>query len=136
MVSQEIESYRMGQFVFNNTTMLRILYHPQLCEKIDTYVQSCKTCQNHKLLDHGYGHLAPREAVLAPWYAVAIDTIGPWDIELANRENRKFYALTMIDTVTNLVEIQQVGTTSAKDAAKAFGMNWLFKYPRPVHFIP
>ena len=42
----------------------------------------------------------------------------------------------MIDTVTNLVEIQQVGTTSAKDAAKAFEMNWIFKYPRPVHFIP
>jgi hypothetical protein len=57
----------MGQFVFNNKTMLRILYHPQLCEKIDNYVQSCKTCQKHKLLGHGYGHLAPREAVLAPW---------------------------------------------------------------------
>ena len=35
----------------------------------------------------------------------------------------------MIDTVTNLVEMQQVGTTSARNAAKAFEMNWLYKYP-------
>jgi hypothetical protein len=88
-------------------------------------------------MGRGSGHLAPREALVAPRYEVAIDTIGPWDIELANSEMRKFYSLTMIDIVTNLVEMQQVGTTSARNAAKAFEMNWLFKYPRPpivIHY--
>ena len=42
----------------------------------------------------------PLEALLvAPWFEVAIDTVGPWDMELANRETRKLYASTMIDTV-------------------------------------
>ena len=42
----------------------------------------------------------PLEALLvAPWFEVAIDTVGHWDMELANRETRKLYASTMIDTV-------------------------------------
>jgi hypothetical protein len=38
----------------------------------------------------------------------------------------------MIDTVTNLVEMQRVNSTSTQDAANAFEMNWLFKYPQPA----
>ena len=69
----------------------------------------------------GYGHLAPRKALVALWYEVAIDTIGPWEIELVqNNETRKFHALTMINTVTNLVELVQVNSTSAQDATNAF----------------
>ena len=117
------------------STMSRILYHPQLRERIENYVKNCETCQKHKLQGRGYGHMAPREALVAPWYEIAIDTIGPWEIELQNNETRKFHALTMIDTVTNLVEMQRVNTTSALDAANAFEMNWLFKYPRPVRVI-
>jgi hypothetical protein len=117
------------------TTMSRILYHPNLRESIENYIKNCETCQKHKLQGRGYGHLAPREALVAPWYEIAVDTIGPWEIELQNNETRKFHALTMIDTVTNLVEMQRVNSTSAQDAANAFEMNWLFKYPRPVRII-
>ena len=115
--------------------MSRILYHPNLRDHIENYIKNWETCQKHKLQGRGYGHLAPREALVAPWYEVAIDTIGPWEIELQNHETRKFHALTMIDTVTNLVEMQRVNSTSAQDAANAFEMNWLFKYPRPVRVI-
>jgi hypothetical protein len=79
--------------------------------------------------------VAPREALVALWYEIAINTIGPWEIELQNNETRNFHALTMIDTVTNFVEMQRVNSTSAQDAANAFEMNWLFKYPQPVRVI-
>ena len=117
------------------STLSRILYHPNLRESIENYIKNCETCQKHKLQGRGYRHLAPREALVAPWYEIAIDTIGPWEIELQNNETRKFHALIMIDTVTKLVEMQRVNSTSAQDAANAFEMNWLFKYPRPVRVI-
>ncbi len=47
----------------------------------------------------------------------------------------KFYALTMIDTVTNYVELQRVEGTAARAAAQAFETGWLFCYPRPVRLI-
>jgi transposase InsO family protein len=78
--------------------------------------------------------LAPREARAQPWYEIAIDTIGPWEIEI-DGENRKFYALTMIDTVTNLTELARVSSTKASDVAQQLEMNWLFRYPRPVRII-
>ena len=110
--------------------MSRILHHPNLRDHIENYIQSCETCQKHKLHGHGYGHLAPQEALVAPWYEVAIGMIGPWwEIEMQNNETRKFHALTMINTVTNLVKMQQVNSASAQDSANAFEMNWLFKYP-------
>ena len=58
------------------STILRILYHPQLREKIENYVQNCETFQKHKLQGNGHGHLSPREALVAPWYEVAIQQLG------------------------------------------------------------
>ena len=85
-------------------------------------------------MGRGYGQLAPREARFQPWYEVAIDTIGPWEIEI-NGGVHKFYALTMIDTVTNLTELARVSSTKAVDAAEKLEHNWLFRYPRPVRII-
>jgi transposase InsO family protein len=45
------------------------------------------------------------------------------------------YAITMIDTVTNLVALFCIDTPSAANAAWAFEMAWLFRYPRPVRVI-
>ena len=47
----------------------------------------------------------------------------------------KFYALTMIDAVTNYVELQRVEGTAARAAAQAFETRWLFCYPRPEQLI-
>ncbi len=70
--------------------MSRILYHPNLRDHIENYIQRCETCQKHKLHGRRYGHLAPQEALVAPWYEVAIGMIGPWwEIELQNNETRK-----------------------------------------------
>jgi hypothetical protein len=48
---------------------------------------------------------------------------------------RKFYALTMIDSVTNLAELIRVPNTTARAAAAAFEVGWLLRYPQPVRLI-
>ena len=121
-------------------TISKNFYHPNLRSEVRLRVQNCEVCQRNKQQGRGYGHLAPREALVAPWFELAIDTIGPWELKVANNEDqgeeyRKFYALTMIDTVTGWVEIQRVDTTSANDAATALETGWLFRYPRPMRIV-
>jgi transposase InsO family protein len=118
------------------STMAKHYYYPGLKARVQRVVQSCEECQKYKAPGRGYGHLAPREARVAPWYEVAIDTIGPWEIPMQPGNNvLKFHALTMIDTVTNLTEIMRVRDTTAQSAATAFEVGWLFRYPRPVRVI-
>jgi transposase InsO family protein len=70
-----------------------------------------------------------------PWHEIAIDTIGPWQI-LIDGETHKFYALTIIDTVTNLVdEMSRVASTKASDAVTKLETTWLMRYPCPVRII-
>jgi transposase InsO family protein len=60
--------------------------------------------------------------------------IGPWSV-IVNGESISMYAITMIDTVTNLVELFCIETPSAANAAWAFEMAWLFCYPHSVRVI-
>ena len=51
-------------------------------------------------------------------------------------EKKKFFlALTIIDTVTNLVEIVLLDKKSAANVALQFQNTWLARYPRPIHLI-
>ena len=50
------------------------------------------------------GQLAPRNVPMVPWSEVHVDEIGPWEYKV-NGLTVKVRALTMIDPVTNLVEI-------------------------------
>ena len=118
-------------------TMARHFYAPGLKARVQEVVKNCSDCQRFKTTGIGYGHLAARETNVAPWFEVAIDTIGPWEIPIQRGNNAlcKFYALTIIDTVTNLAELIRVPNTSARAAAAAFETGWLLRYPRPVRLI-
>ena len=84
---------------------MRIHFHnPKLSKAIEDFTLKCDTCQRHKPVGRGHGHTAPKEAPLVPWRQVAVDLIGPWEITVAGQEI-KFSALTIIDLVTNLVEV-------------------------------
>jgi transposase InsO family protein len=54
---------------------------------------------------------------------------------MVNGESISMYAMTIIDTVTNLVELFCIETPTAANAAWAFQMAWLFQYPCPVRVI-
>ena len=79
--------------------------------------------------------LVPHNAKSVPWSDVATDCIGPWMIELCGGWKHTIHALTMIDIMTNLLEIAPIITQTAMKCAQAFESGWLSCYPRPMHVI-
>ncbi len=66
-----------------------------------------KHCQRNKPSGTGYGLLPERELRSVPFKECAVDLIGPWIIQVHN-EPYEFNALTVIDTVSNLVELVRI----------------------------
>lgn len=110
------------------------LYHPMLQERVTHFVSSCPDCQKAKNILRGHGHLAPREASAHPWREVAVDLIGPWSLKIGDKET-SFSALTVIDTVTNLVELICIDNKSSSHFSRQFEMVWLSRYSRPLTCI-
>jgi transposase InsO family protein len=65
---------------------------------------------------------------------VAIDLIGPWTLTIGEVK-QSFSALTMVDIVTNLVEIVRVNNKTAAHIAWQFEQAWLSRYPRPIYVL-
>ena len=63
-----------------------------------------------------------------------MDLIGPWQLRIAGRDI-EFMALTMIDMVTNLVELVRIEDKTAQHVAMQFENTWLSRYPRPLRCI-
>jgi transposase InsO family protein len=105
-------------------------YHPSLKERCENFVHTCDICQHYKQPLRGYGELPPRQALTSPWYEVSIDLMGPWKITVFGNEY-VFFALTVIDTVTNLMEITCINNKTFQHVAEQFNNAWLVRYPRP-----
>ena len=105
-------------------------YHQSLKNRIETFIQSCNICQSRKLPGIGYGHLPPRDALIAPWFEVAVDLIGPWKGTMGPREF-SFQALICIDTITNLAEIIHINNKTSTHFSMLFENSWLARYPQP-----
>ena len=112
---------------------LRMHFFPprrkQACER---EVQRCDSCQRYKNVGRGHGDLTSREVTLLPWRDVAVDLIGPWTLRIQQREV-VFQALTIIDTVTNLVEVVRIDNKTAVHVSLHFANTWLSRYPRPLN---
>ena len=54
-------------------------YHLSLKHRIENIIQSCDICQRTKLSGPGFGLLPSCEALIVPWFEVAVDLIGPWN---------------------------------------------------------
>jgi len=115
-------------------TMSMHFYSKNLRGKVEDIVSKCDACQRYKLVGRGHGELAPREAEVMPWRRVAVDLIGPWTFLAAGQE-LKFSALTIIDLVTNFVEVVRIHNKSAEHVGLQFENNWLNRYPRPSSVV-
>ncbi|KAG7340303.1 integrase core domain containing protein [Nitzschia inconspicua] len=115
-------------------TLRMHFYHPQLQQTCESEVRKCDPCQRLKNVGRGHGETASREASLLPWQDVAVDLIGPWTISIGNK-NLTFSALTIVDMVTNLVEVVRIDNKAAAHVAMHFENSWLAKYPRPLNVI-
>ena len=101
---------------------------------VEDVVTKCDDCQQQKAAQHGYGHTAAREALMPPWQEVAVDLIGPWYLSIGGH-TMSFTALTVIDTVTNLVKLVCLGNKTAANVAQLFENAWLAHYPKPMRCI-
>ena len=64
-------------------TIRRHFSHPKLRSAIHREVAPCRICQLTKLgHPQNVGQLAPRQAPLAPWSEVHVDSLGPWRVKV------------------------------------------------------
>ena len=115
-------------------TIAKHFHHPRLATHVRETVARCHVCQTTKRGSRQYGELAPREANAIPWQEVHVDCIGPWKFSF-RRQTVEFNALTSIDPVTNLIEINKVVGKTSAEIAHVFETNWLARYPRPLRCI-
>jgi len=107
-------------------------HHHELRKYCDRF--QCDACQKHKLDGRGYGLLPERDVEAQPFTDVAVDLIGPWNIELEGKMY-EFNALTCIDPVTNLVELTRIDRKTSRNITRKFEQNWLSRYPWPSNCI-
>lgn len=115
-------------------TMELVFHSKKLRAACDAIATRCDICQKEKSSGRGHGHLAPRAALRTPWQEIAVDLIGPWSYTW-QQYTVQFRALTVIDTCTNLVEIQRVDNKTSAHIAIQFQNCWLTRYPRPIRII-
>ncbi len=80
-------------------------YHRDLCQMVNNL--NCDFCQRNKFDCKGYGFLPEHEVRSIPFEECAMDLIGPWTVQVCGRPY-KFKALTVIDTLTNLVILVRI----------------------------
>ena len=81
-----------------------------------------------KIGQRQYRKLAPRAAPFLPWSEVHADDVGPWSVKV-NGQNMKFYGMTMIDPMFNLLEMAIRENDDSKETARLFRETWLCRYP-------
>ncbi len=100
-------------------------YICDLCRLVDNF--KCNYCQRNKLDGKGYGFLTEQEVPLIPFEECAMDLIGSWTVQVRGIPY-KFEALTVIDTVTNLVKLIRIDDKRSKTVARKFAQCWLTHY--------
>jgi hypothetical protein len=110
----------------------QIYYHRDLRQMVDNL--NCDFCQRNKFNGKGYGFLPEHEVCSIPFEECAMDLIGPWTVQVHGRLY-KFDALTVIDTVTNLVKLVTIEKKNLDHITQKFAQFWLTRYPWPQRFI-
>ena len=66
-----------------------------------------------------------------PWHDIHVDLVGPWKITVHGMD-LYFHALTVIDPVTNLLEIYRLQEKSAYYVGQQLENGWFAHYPHPM----
>ncbi len=115
-----------------HTQISTCYYHHDLWCLIDN--DHCDHCQCNKLDSKGYGHLAELEIQSILFEECAVILIGPSTIQVRDRPY-EFNALTMINTVSNPVELVRIDDKTSATIAKKYAQVWLLWYPWPAWCI-
>jgi hypothetical protein len=102
-------------------------YNCDLRRLVDNFM--CNYCQRIKLDGkEGYGFLPECKVRSIPFEECATDLIRPWTIQVLGNMY-KIETLTVIDTVTNLVELIRIDDKRSKPVTRKFTQYWLMRYP-------
>ena len=113
----------------------RHFHHPGIHATVWTVVSACPVCPQVCLASPQHGQLAPHDAPITPSSEVHIDYIGPWYVKV-NGQELKFDVLTMIEPVTNLIEVVRLqGPKNDVNTKRLFENHWLAHYPRPIRIV-
>ena len=75
-------------------------------KEIDDF--ACNACQKIKQPGPSYGLLPEQDIGTVTWAEVAVDLIGPLTVRIRGKKTQEVFALTIIDTDSNLVELVQI----------------------------
>ena len=82
----------------------------------------------------GYGLLPECDTHSIPFEECAVDLIGSWIIQV-NDKPYEFNALTVNDTVSNLVKVIRIDTKTSAHIARKYAQVWLTRYPLPARYV-
>ena len=113
------------------------LYSPGLKEAVQAFVKTCDECQRYKNSGPGIGHLPPREETMVPFEQIAIDTVGPWSMDVPSYGKITINPYSIMDTVSNLLELKRASQTNPPgiESVRVLEDTWLSRYPKPVRII-
>jgi hypothetical protein len=91
---------------------------------------NCDFCQRNKLEGKGDGFLPEHEVCSILFEECTVDLIGLCTVQVRGRPY-EFEALTVMDTVTNLVELVRIEKKNSDHIMQKFAQCWLTGYPWP-----
>jgi hypothetical protein len=100
---------RPGQLCLEES-MRAVMYWKGMCNTIQRYVKSCRSCQVNKRHSLRYGHVPPKLVITTPWRVLCVDLVGPYTLNGKNGSSIDFMCLTMIDPATSWFEIVESPT--------------------------
>ncbi len=83
-----------------------------LCNIIQKYVKSCRSCQISKRHSLKYGHVPPKLVITTPQRALCVDLIGPYALKGKDGSSIDFMCLAMTDPATSWLEIVELPTVT------------------------
>ena len=120
--------------VWLETSMQHHCWHSNLRGEIWNQLNACDTCSMMKKNFPKEGQLAPCDVPCILWLEAHVDLIGPWKLK-SQGVAAKFWGMTIIDPVTNLVEIVRVTSTKSAKNARTFKNTWLAWCPKPEKVV-
>jgi hypothetical protein len=86
------------------------MYWKGMCNTIQKYVKSCRSCQVNKRHSLKYGHAPSKLVITTPWEALCVDLVGPYTLNGKDGTSIDFMCLTMINPATSWFEIVELPT--------------------------
>jgi hypothetical protein len=90
--------------------MRSVMYWKGMCNTIQRYVKSCRSCQVNRRHSLRYEHVSPKLVITTPWEALCVDLVGPYTLNGKDGSSIDFIYLTMINPATNWLEILELLT--------------------------